>query len=300
MVNIRPETFVTPLKHGDDVIISAPSSTVEDKESLLKGIQILEEWGLNCKPQNILGRSWGYLAGSDKIRYQELHPKESVPLIFCARGGWGAARLLEQPQQWKNGWLVGYSDISSILLSRLSDGFDGGVHGPLLTSLHCEPEWSKERLKAILFGLSIPDLNGESWRRGVASGPLVVTNLTVGSHLLGSRHIPNLKGAILILEDTNEEPYRIDRMLTHWRLTGLLKEISGIAFGDFKHCKEFNPKKEENNTFKIEEILKERCFDLDIPVIGNLPIGHCHGNAALPMGKKAMLDGNKGRLIVYS
>ena len=297
MINIRTETLVTPLKHGDEVIIIAPSSMIRDENSLVRGIQILEEWGLNCRHQNLLRRSFGYLAGNDEIRYNELHPKESVPIIFCARGGWGSARLLEFPQHWKKGWFVGYSDISSLLLSRLSKGFDGGVHGPLLTSLCHEPRWSQERLRALLFGFPIPEIHGESWVKGIASGPLIVTNLTVGSHLLGSSHVPDLNGAILVLEDTNEQPYRIDRMLTHWRLTGLLGNLSGIAFGDFSKCKDLDQEKEET-TFDIEEILKERCFDLGIPVIGRLPVGHCHGNAALPMGRTAIIDGNKGKLIV--
>jgi len=299
MLKIRPETSVAPLKHGDEVITIAPSSIVQDEASLLKGIEILKGWGLKCRPQNISRRSWGYLAGNDDLRYRELHQTNSAPLTFCARGGWGAARLLEQPQHWKKGWLVGYSDISSLLLSRLSKGFDGGVHGPLLTSLYHEPEWSKERLRELLFGLSIPDLHGESWVKGIASGPLIVSNLTVGSHLLGSSHIPEIKGSILVLEDTNEEPYRIDRMLTHWRLAGLLQCLSGIAFGDFSQCNDQN-QDQQSSTFSIEEILKERSSDLGIPVIGNLSVGHCRGNAALPMGRQVILDGNKGKLIVPS
>ena len=297
MLKIRPETFVAPLKKGDEVMTIAPSSIVSEEESLNKGIEILEQWGLICRSHNFLHRAWGYLAGDDESRFNELHPKKAVPLIFCARGGWGAARLLEQESPWEKGWLVGYSDISSILLSRLSNGMDGGIHGPLLTSLYREPSWSQERLKAILFGSSIPDLNGETWFKGIVRGPLVVTNLTVASHLLGSRHIPDLKGAILVLEDTGEAIYRIDRMLTHWRLAGLLKQVGGIAFGAFNESQPDDQTSGES-TFKIEEILKERCFDLGIPVVGNLPIGHCQGNAALPMGREALLDGNKGKLIL--
>tara|TARA_Y100001968_G_scaffold61058_3_gene51881 strand:+ start:1927 stop:2829 length:903 start_codon:yes stop_codon:yes gene_type:complete len=295
MIRLRPETYAVPLKKGDEVIAVAPSSSISDNQSLIKGIEILEKWGLNCRPYNFIGRSWGYLAGNDEIRYKELHPEIEAPLTFCARGGWGSARLLERQQKWRNGWLVGYSDITSILLSRLSQGFDGGIHGPLLTCLSKEPEWSQERLKALLFGQPAPDLQGESWSKGISRGPLVVANLSVSTHLLGSRHIPDLKGAILIFEDTAEAPYRIDRMLTHWRLTGHLQKLSGIGFGNFNQCKEFDQKHEEDS-FELEEIIKERCFDLGIPVVGRLPIGHCNGNASLPIGREARLDANQGKL----
>jgi len=126
-----------------------------------------------------------------------------------------------------------------------------------------------------------------------------VTNLTVASHLLGSRHIPNLKGAILILEDVGEAPYRIDRMLTQWRLAGLLQELAGLAFGKFTKCESPN-NESEKRTFQVQEVLKERSKDLNIPIIGNLPIGHCCGNASLPLGRLALIDANEGRLSLLT
>ena len=298
MIEIDATTKPSPLKRGDGFVVASISSNVLDKQSLVDGIKILEEWGLIVRSRCLNKEPWGYLAGTDEARFKELHPNDPVPLITFARGGWGAARLLERPQPWEQGWLLGYSDLTSILLSRLSSGFDGGIHGPLITSLGKEPAWSKERLKSILFGMPIPDLHGEGWVKGSTSGPLVVSNLTVASHLLGSRHIPKMKGAILILEDTNEEPYRIDRMLTHWRLTGLFNDISGLGFGYFNNC-ESSQNDEDQRTFTLQEVLKERSFDLGIPVVGNLPIGHCCGNAAIPMGRQAILNGNEGNLTIF-
>ena len=299
MINLLPETIVSPLKKGDEVITVAASSALEDEESLLAGLNVFKSWGLSCREQNVVGRYWHDLAGDDVTRFNELHPQKGAPLIAFARGGWGAARLLERTNPWAQGWILGYSDLTSILLSRLSKGFDGGIHGPLITSLAKEPQWSKERLKALLFGLSIPDLIGETWSKGVAKGPLVAANLTVASHLLGSRHIPDLKGAILVLEDTNEESCRIDRMLTHWRLAGKLKDLAGIGFGQFIGCD--SPKESpKDQSFQIEEILRERTHDLGIPIVGNLPIGHCIGNAALPLGRQALIDGSNGVIKVFS
>ncbi len=297
MVYIRPETFTSPLKIGDEVQTVAASSEVIDEESLSDGLDVLKSWGLICRSHNVCKRHWGYLAGDDKTRFLDLHPQKTAELIVFAKGGWGSARLLEKPQPWKKGWMLGFSDASSLLLARISAGFDGGIHGPMLTSLAEEPSWSKERLHAILFGKSVPDIYGEGWNNGIGVGPLIVTNLTIGSHLLGSRHIPDLKGSILILEDIGEEPYRIERMLTHWRLVGLLQQLAGIGFGRFQDCEA--PKEHlDGHYFELQEVLQERSSDLGIPVVGELPIGHCCGNASLPIGRKALIDGKKGILRI--
>ncbi len=295
MVNILEQTIPQPLKKGDEVITIAASGAIIDKTSFLQGVKVLETWGLICNNHHISRTPWGYLASNDETRYRELHLLNQAPLMGFIKGGWGAARLLERPQPWKIGWIFGFSDVSSILLARLAAGYSGGVHGPLITSLPFEPEWSQERLRSILFGEKIPDLLGEPWVKGIASGPLVISNLSVGSHLIGSKHFPDLHGAILILEDVNEEPYKIDRMLTHWRLAGKMNGLAGLGFGNFKGC-EIPREESSQNSFKLEEVLKDRCFDLGIPVVGDLPIGHCCGNASFPLGHLATLDGTKGTL----
>ncbi|KZR81882.1 putative murein peptide carboxypeptidase [Prochlorococcus marinus str. MIT 1342] len=295
MVQLRSDLLTPALQSGDEVVTVAASSALEDEQSLLEGLKVLEGWGLVCRPQQVSERRWGYLAGKDASRQRDLNPESPAALLACARGGWGAARLLEHKQTWRPGWLMGFSDVTALLWARLAAGFDGCVHGPLLTTLAKEPAWSQARLHDLLFGKPIPDLEGQPWMGGVASGPLVVANLTVASHLLGSSHVPDLKGAILILEDVEEAPYRIDRMLTHWRLTGLLQRLAGLGFGSFEGC-EVPEQIPGDQTFQLEEILKERSTDLGIPVVGQLPVGHCCGNAALPLGRQAQLDGNHGRL----
>ncbi len=297
MVFINSETIVCPLRKNDEFDVIAVSSSVDNKEDLIEGLKVLAQWGLICREHNVIDRHWGYLAGEDSLRHQELHSSQPAPLKAFARGGWGAARILEFNQPWKPGWLLGFSDVSAILLSRLSAGFDGGIHGPLLTSLSKEPEWSQERLRALLFGEPLPDLNGDSWVSGVAKGPLVVCNLTVASHLLGSSHIPDLNGVILVFEDIDEEPYRIDRMLTQWRLAGILQKLAGLAFGSFKNCEQSQGN--SLKSFGLEEILKDRSIDLKIPIVANLPIGHSTGNSSVPLGREAVLDGYKGTLRVF-
>ncbi len=292
---INCNTSTNKLLPGNKVITIAVSSPVNDQINIIEGLKIFESWGLICTNKVITGRHWGYLSGEDSIRYNDLHPKDSYSLIAFAKGGWGSARLLERDQPWQKGWFLGFSDVSSLLLSRFSSGFDGSIHGPLVSSLSKEPTWSKERLKSILFEKSAPDLLGEPWGGGIARGPLIASNLTVATHLLGSRHMPNLNGAILVLEDIGEAPYRIDRMLTQWRLNGLLKNLAGIGLGNFS-----TPKEETNEQlFTIREILQDRCMDLNIPVVASLPVGHCCGNAALPLGWEATINGDKGILSIH-
>ena len=286
-----------PLKKGDQFHVVATSSPLTEKENLHSGIKVLEEWGLICNHIDSIDRSWGYLAGRDEDRFNELHPKKQFPLIAFARGGWGSARLLEKRQPWKAGWMIGFSDLTSILLARLAGGFHGGVHGPLITTLGDEPNWSKDRLKSILFGECVPDIFGEPWGGGVSKGHLIVGNLTVLTHIMGTKHIPNFKNSILVIEDIGEAPYRIDRMLTHLRLAGVLQQLAGLGLGSFKYCDD-DKDVDKNKTFELIDIFKDRTQDLKIPIVSNLPIGHCCGNASLPLGSQAKLDGDKGILTL--
>ena len=137
-------------------------------------------------------------------------------------------------------------------------------------------------------------LQGEPRRRGIARGPLVVTNLTVATHLISTPWLPSLKGAVLVLEDVGEAPYRVDRMLTQWRSAGLLQHLAGVACGRFSWAEDdILP-----GDFTMEEILEERLGDLGIPLVLNLPIGHGLPNLSLPLGAIGKIDGTKGVLSV--
>ncbi|MFM7312193.1 MAG: LD-carboxypeptidase [Cyanobium sp.] len=292
-----------PLRRGDRVRLVAASSALENGEALQAGLDLLRSWGLSIDgdPLLLLQRRWGYLAGRDRERLADLLPaadpsRESPPLLACVRGGWGAARLLEERPVAEPGWLLGFSDVTSLLFDRVAQGQGGGVHGPLLTTLAAEPEWSRERLRALLFGDAVPPLHGQSWQGGRAVGPLLVANLTVATHLLGTPHLPPLAGAILVLEDVGEAPYRIERMLTHWRLCGALQQLGGLAFGGFSGCEDDSDERPAERRFSLEQVLRERSDDLGIPVVGGLPVGHIAGNAALPLGVRACLDGDRAEL----
>ena len=113
--------------------------------------------------------------------------------------------------------------------------------------------------------------------------------------MIGTKHLPNFKNAILVIEDIGEAPYKIDRMLTHLRLAGILQQVAGLGFGSFKHCVD-NKDIDKTKTFELIDIFKDRTKDLKIPIVSNLPIGHCCGNASLPLGSQAVLNGSNGIL----
>ena len=291
-----------PLQPGDRVQMVAASSALIGDAALARldaGISVLEGWGLEVKRPPLVGRSWGYLAGRDQERRGDLEAaaRRGADLLACMRGGWGAARLLEQPLALPCRWLLGFSDVTSLLWAQLAQGQGGAIHGPLLTTLGAEPAWSQERLRAVLFGETLAPLQGEGWVGGSAKGPLLAANLTVATHLLGTPHLPDLRGAILVLEDVGEAPYRIERMLTHWRLCGALQQLGGIGLGAFSDC-DGNSEAASSDCFSLEQVLRERTADLGMPVVAGLPVGHVAGNAALPLGAMAELDGDSGQLTL--
>ena len=131
----RSEVLLHALKSGDEVAVVAASSALDNTDNLLRGISILDSWGLRIRPDVISQRRWGYLAGRDDERRSDFQAVPNAPLLACARGGWGAARLLERPFVWQQGWLLGFSDVTALLCARMAAGVSGGVHGPLITTL---------------------------------------------------------------------------------------------------------------------------------------------------------------------
>ncbi|AOX04053.1 LD-carboxypeptidase [Moorena producens PAL-8-15-08-1] len=284
-----------PLKPPDVLRVIVPSGTLREVDAFNRGIEIWGSRGYHVQlPQNWNARE-GYLAGTDSQRRQQLLEACLDPKcrgILCGRGGYGSARLLEDwtwPEQLK--WLIGFSDITALLWSLGQIGISG-VHGPLLTTIAGEPEWSLKRLFDWVEGRPIAPLKGVGWGGGKVSGVLLPANLTVATHLLGTPLQPSLSGVILALEDVTEAPYRIDRMLTQWRMSGAMAGVKGIALGRFSRCA---PPKDVPS-WTVEEVLRDRIWDLGIPVVSDLPFGHDGVNAALPVGQLVELDAEAGTL----
>jgi muramoyltetrapeptide carboxypeptidase len=196
-----------------------------------------------------------------------------------------------QPEKTQSKWLIGFSDVTALLWSLATVGISG-LHGPVLTTLADEPDWSLKRLFNCLEGRFLEPLQGEGWGGGKVTGRLFPGNLTVATHLLGTPLQPCLEGAILALEDVTEAPYRIDRMLTQWRMVGAFEQVKGIALGRFSRCQP----PLGSSSWTVEEVLRDRLGDLGLPLVSNLPFGHDGANAVLPVGKIVHLDAQRGRL----
>jgi muramoyltetrapeptide carboxypeptidase len=291
-------TLPASLKPGDWLWVIAPSGALRERDALEKGMQVWESHGYRLKVCPGYDERWGYLAGTDEARRLQLKQALEDPDcrgLLCLRGGYGGARLLET-WQWnlsKPKWLIGFSDITSLLWGLACEGV-AGVHAPLLTTIHAEPDWSVQRLFDLLEGRPLDPLQGKGWGGGKTSGVLMPANLTVATHLLGTPVQPNLDGAILAFEDISEAPYRIDRMLTQWRMMGAFKGVKGIALGRFSQCEPTS----NIPSFTAAEVLHERLSDLGIPIVAELPFGHEGVNAALPVGVAAELDGDRGILKI--
>lgn len=286
-----------PLTPGDLLRVVVPSGALRELEAFERGVEIWRSRGYQVELSIGVEDRWGYLAGKDCDRRNQLLTAWQDPEcrgILCARGGYGSARILEDwvwPTVEKSKWLIGFSDITGLLWSLSLSGISG-VHGPVLTTLATEPEWSQERLFAWVEGRPLAPLEGTGWGGGIATGILLPANLTVATHLLGTPVQADLDGVILALEDVTEAPYRIDRQLTQWRLSGALSKVRGIALGRFSRC--VPPPNIPSLT--IEEVLRDRLESLGIPIVSGLPFGHDGPNAALPVGIPAYLDAEKGIL----
>ena len=282
-----------PLVSGSQVMAIAPGTWWEDPDQEAEPFRsrfAAAGWQLKV-PAAIRGR-WRWFSEPDGQRLRRLQQAMADPslaAVVSVAGGWGSARLLElgwRPPPSPR-WLVGFSDASALLLAQCAAGIGGAVHGSLSGDDH---QW--DRLRRLLSGLPVSPLQGQGWRSGQAVGPLVVSNLTVATSLIGTPWLPPLAGCVLVLEDVGEEPYRVDRMLTQWRTSGVLRGIAGVGCGRFRW-------KEDDilpGDFSMEEVLRDRLGDLGVPVVGQLPVGHGQPNLALPLGRLARLDGERGVL----
>ncbi|MGY6530907.1 MAG: S66 peptidase family protein [Cyanobacterium sp.] len=290
-----------PLKVNDRLMAIAPCGTLreKEKEKFLAGLKVWEDRGYHIDlEENYLAQD-GYLAGSDEIRRQALQKAWTNPEykgIICVRGGYGGARLLEN-WQWmpidSPKWLIGFSDVTTLLWSLYQENITT-LHGPVITTISQESPSSLQRLFDYLEGKAVAPLRGKGWGGGKQKGRLLGGNLTVATNMLGTPLCPSFDGVILALEDVGEAPYRLDRMLTQWRLMGVLEKVKGIALGRFSGCDV--PKNIPSWT--VKEVLKERLGGLNIPIVSDLPFGHDGENACLPLGQMAYIDGDEGLLEV--
>ena len=274
----------------DRVAVIAPASAF-DRASFEAGVALI---GARYRAEygpGIFARH-RYLAGDDTRRLSELDSALADPdirAVFCARGGYGATRLLARlaaaaaPDPPK--LLVGFSDITALHLWLQSHGRIS-VHGPVLTQLGRLPPGTRERLFTLLEATSpAPALGGTlTYVGGVAEGPLLGGNLSVVTRVLGTPFMPALDGAILLLEDQGERPYRLDRMWTHLQLAGVFERVRGIVLGSFTGCEEGDA------SYSSAEVLHELALATGLPCAAGFPIGHGDLNEPVPLGVRVRLD----------
>ena len=293
---IKPGQLPPLLQPGDLVTAIAPSGSLKTTDALEKGIAVWRDRGYRVELGQNYQSCCGYLAGSDRQRREDLATAWHNPeckAILAIRGGYGGARLLEN-WSWDvelKKWIIGFSDVTSLLWSLAAVGISG-LHAPVLTTLASEPEWAIARMFDYLETGKLESLPGIPGGGGEAKGILLPANLTVATHILKTSHQPNFKGVIIALEDVTEYPYRIDRMLTQWRMMGAFEQIEGIALGRFSRCEPYPGTK----SWTIAEVLRDRLEDLNLPLVYNLPFGHDGVNAALPVGQVVTLNGDTGSL----
>ena len=286
------------ITNSQKVRVIAPSGALREWERFEQGVKVWRDRGYELDIPSNLSQPYGYLAGTDQQRCQQLIEAWNDPecvAIACARGGYGSMRLLEN-LDWNQlsdrpKWLIGFSDITALLWGLAKHKGICGLHAPVLTTLGNEPERSQQQLFDWLEGkINSLTLSGKGWENGKATGLLLPANLTIATHIIGTSLCPNLEGVILAIEDVGEPPYKVDRMLTHWRWSGHLQKIKGIAIGRFSQSEVSTP------SLTMEEVWRDRLSDLGIPIVMHLPFGHDGENAPLPVGCIAEIDADNGTL----
>ncbi|CAM2065780.1 LD-carboxypeptidase [Sulfidibacter corallicola] len=312
----RPMIKPPRLRRGQTVGLLAPASNAWENEDIRFAMEVIESLGFKIKPGKHLFDRINYFAGKDRERADDVNRMFADPdvhAIWALRGGTGSARILPYLdfEMIRNNpkALIGYSDITA--LHSAVAGHAGLVtfHGPIAkqnfseyTLAHFKKVLMEPEDRAVLAapppfepaeGQAEKENRLTVFRGGKARGHLIGGNLAIVQQLMGTPYEPQFDGAILFLEDVNEEPYRIDRMLTHLWLSGHLQRVAGIAFGKFTDCDSKN-----GNSFSIEEIIADRCLPLGVPVIRGLMIGHVEDQATIPIGVQAELDVDAGTITL--
>jgi len=290
------------LRKGDTIALTAPAGAIFNKSHISKIEKRLAELGFKTVRGETLKQQVGYLAGSDDLRTQELHEffkDKSVNAILAMRGGWGCARILdglnynlikENPKI-----IMGYSDITSLLIAITNKTGLVTYHGPVGYSSWKEFS-TKQVFNTLVNGLTHTMTNPNGYKEGLktltsgsASGELVGGNLTVLVSMVGTDYEPNWTNKILFIEETGEEPYRIDRMLWQLKQANVFDEINGVVIGAFTKCNPDEPEK----SFSLDEVLDQHFKEARFPVYKGATIGHIVPKFTMPIGLNASMDADK-------
>lgn len=296
---IDEPAFILPprIKAGDTIALTAPAGAIFNDDSIQKATTSFEGQGFRVKHCDTLTQRYGYLAGTDEFRATELNnlfEDNSVQAIVAMRGGWGCARMLDMINYEKiirnPKVFSGFSDITSLLLTIYSKTSLITFHGPVGNST-LDGFTMENFLRIVKDGeaLNMKNPTGDPatvYVDGKAKGRLFGGNLTVLCSMMGTGYLPELHSALLFLEETEEEPYQIDRMLTQLEISGPIGNAAGIIFGKCVKCDAEEPDK----SFTIDEVFQQKFGSLTNPVISGFSFGHIKDKFTFPVGGMATLD----------
>ena len=292
------------LQKGDKVVVLSTARKIDETE-IANAVSFYQSWGLTVVLGKTIGAEFNQFAGDDTLRLNDLQTAlndKEVKAIFCARGGYGTVRFLEQLDLTKflehPKWIVGYSDVTALHL-LLNKHNVVTLHAEMPIILNNQSvenrNWST-LYNALFYGKVEMSFQSEnqietSFRKTILGG-----NLSVLYSLLGSKYLPNFKDAILFIEDIDEYLYHIDRMMQNVTNNGILNDIFGIAMGSFS--------KMNDNAIPFgldaNDIAKDYANKSKVKFINNLPIGHSEFNEAIFLNLEALFDTNKNGLTTIS
>lgn len=300
------------LSPGQTIGVVSPSGALYEAGPYDVMKEVLQAMGLRVKLSKHVHGRYGHLAGTDDERAAEINNMfldPEVHAIICLRGGSGAARILEKINYKavaKNPKIfIGYSDITALLLALYAKAGLVTFHGPVATSTW--NTFTYDYFRRLLFeGETVLFKNPgkeddelvqvrdrvRTLTPGTASGTLVGGNLSVLCGIIGSGYLPSWKGKILFLEDTDEKIYRMDRMMTQLRLSGVLQQLRGFVMGKCTNCSAGRG----YGSLTLDEILDHYIKPLGIPAYSGAMIGHIEDKFTLPLGVPVAIDADAGTI----
>ncbi|CUU48080.1 S66 peptidase family protein [Clostridium beijerinckii] len=302
---IRPR----PLKKGDRIgLIAASSPTKPDR--IEPSIKAMEELGFEV----VLGKSCrcnhGYLSGSDEIRANDINKMfddKTIKGIFAIRGGYGAGRLLDMLDynmiKRNPKVFAGYSDVTALHTVFNEKCKLITFHTPMISTEFYKgvDDYTMDYFIKNIFSdkplgiLKNPDKQEiKTLVNGKAIGKLVGGNLSLVASSMGTPYELDTKGKILFLEDVDEYPYKIDRMLLQLKQCGKFKDAAGIILGSWTGCDPI----EGNSSLTLMEIFEELIKPENTPTIYNLACGHCAPTISIPLGAKVKINGERSEIVI--
>jgi muramoyltetrapeptide carboxypeptidase len=300
------------LRAGDTVGLIEPASATFESTELQFAVEVVEALGLKARPGAHARDRYGYLAGKDKDRADDVNQMfadPSVNAILAVRGGWGCARLLpyiDFSMIAKNPKiLMGYSDLTALLVPIFAKTGLVTFHGPVGIS-KWKPfsvDYAKRVLvagEAVTFE-NIKETGDQLVQTanrittitpGIARGRILGGNLSVLSGIVGSGYLPDWTGRILFVEEVEENIYRVDRMLTQLKLAGILDRLRGVVFGNCTNC---GPG-EGYGSLTLEEVLGDHVKPLGVPAWYGAMIGHIDRQFTIAEGIEVEIDATKGTI----